>query len=115
MPEGQFTGSRSRYVYEMDDGRRIILTLDDSLVLVGGGLTPFDPAAPPANVTGKPDRFSPRQLLWEATAAGFEGKRKSLVVGTNESTAWTATTSVAITIDGVAGKTTGKKGERFTF
>ncbi len=114
MPEGQFTGSRDSYVYTMDDGRAIILRLDSTLVLAGSGLTPYDPESPPANVTGKPYRFRPRAVYWQATGAGFEGRRKLLIVGTPGSTVWQSRVSQALTIDGVEGQTSGKRGESFS-
>ena len=115
MPEGQFSGQRSKYDYTTDSGKHIPLTLDDSLVVAGSGLAAFDPANPPANVTGKFDRFKPRGVYWQATDTGFVGRRKFIVCGTNNSTLFAADTQTALTIDGVGGLTTGKRGESFSF
>lgn len=115
MPEGQFTGSRSKYVYTGDGGESYILTLDDSLVVAGSGLVPYDPAAPPANSCPAPRRFTPRGVFWQGTAAGFVGKRKYLVAGTAGSALYASSTPAEITIDGVLGITTGRKGEKLTF
>lgn len=117
MPEGQFTGSRSKYVYESETvDEKYILTLDDSLVTAGQSLQPFDPATPPTgNVCPSPKRFKPRIIYWEATAVGFEGKRKQLVCGTNAAPLYATNTPATLTIDGVAGVTTGRRGEVQTF
>lgn len=117
MPEGQFSGSKSRYVYETETvDEKFILTLDDSLVTPGQALQPFDPAVPPTgNVCPAPKRFKPRIVYWQATGAGFEGKRKQLVCGTNVATLYATQTPAALTIDGVEGITTGRRGEVQSF
>lgn len=114
MPKGQFLGSKSKYIYKTDSDKTILLRLDDDLVLTGSGLAVADPANPPTDVIGKFDRFRPRGVYWEATAVGFEGKRKFIVCGQNTASLYTEDASQAITIDGVAGVTTGKRGESYT-
>lgn len=114
MAEGQFTGSKTKVVYTTDSGKSIILRVDDDLVVTNSGLTVYDPASPPANVTGKFLRFKPRGVYWEATATGFEGRRKFLICGGNDATLYAADTPTTLTIDGVAGITTGKRGESYT-
>lgn len=113
--EGQFTGSRSKYIYTDDAGTPIILTLDDTLVIVGSGLVPYDPATPPAGACPKPTRFKPRGVYWQATAEGFEGKRKFLIAGDPNGVLYASNTPAAISIDLVAGVTTGRTGEDLSF
>lgn len=115
MPEGQFTGSRASYVYTSDTGALYVLQLDETLGdLTGVDLDAFDPGSPGA-ATPKPTRFSPRGVYWQATATGFEGKRKFLVCGTTDATLYDSNVRQTLTIDGVAGTTTGRRGEKLSF
>lgn len=115
MPEGQFTGTRSSFVYTSDTGALYVLQLDDTLGgLAGADLDVFDPASPGA-ATPKPTRFSPRGVYWQGTATGFETKRKFLVCGTTAATLYDSSVRQALTIDGVAGITTGRRGEQMSF
>lgn len=115
MPEGQFSGSKSKYVYVSEAGDNYILLLDDTLVITNAGLVLFDPAAPPANSCPAPKRFKPRGVYWQATAAGFEGKRKFLVCGTAAAALYATSLSQEFAVDGVAGATTGRRGETQSF
>lgn len=114
MPEGQFSGTRGKYVYTNDAGSDYILTLDDTLAALSTTLTAFDPANP-GTATPAPRRFSPRGVYWQGTAAGFTGKRKFIVCGDTTDTLYSTSTSDTLTVDGAAGKTTGRRGERLTF
>lgn len=114
MPEGQFSGSRSRYVYTNDSGDDYILRLDDTLAALSTTLTAFDPANPGTAVK-KPDGFKPRGVYWIATATGFEGRKKFIVCGDGSDALYDTTTGATLTVDGVAGRTTGRKGESLTF
>lgn len=115
MAEGQFTGTRSQYVYTNDGGGKYVLLLDDTLAtLTGTGLTAYDPANP-GGATPPPRRFKPRIVYWQGTQADFTTKRKALVCGTTSGTLYTSVASQTLTIDGVAGKTTGRRGEKLTF
>lgn len=113
MPEGQYTGQRGKYVYTSDDGRTYVLTMDATLVLSNSGLTVFDPANP-GSAQNKPMRFRPRGVYWEGDLNG-RPVRKRLIAGTAASGLFSAASSQAITIDGVAGNTTGRVGERLTY
>lgn len=115
MAEGQFLGSKTKVVYTTDAGKSIVLNLDDDLVVANSGLATYDPGSPPTNVVGKFPRFRPRGVYWQATAPGFEGARKFLIAGTNSATLYTADAPTTITVDGVAGITTGKRGEQYSF
>lgn len=114
MPVGQFTGTRSKYVYTSETGSEYILELDDTLAALSTTLTAFDPANP-GTATSAPRRFKPRGVYWKGTAAGFEGKRKFIVCGDANDTLYDTTVGAALTIDGAAGITTGRRGETLTF
>lgn len=114
MPEGQFSGPKSEYIYVLDNGGRIKIKLDPQLNVANSGLVAYD-AENPGTLVAKPDRFKPRGVYWQGTASGFEGRRKFLVCGTVGSTLYTAQSSTVVTVDGAAGKTTGRRGEQQTF
>lgn len=110
MPEGQFTGQRGSYVYTNDEGNTYLLTLDQTLGdIVGNGLV----AATSTTVAGGPPaRFKPRVVFWQGTLNGRE-VRKSIVCNSDGSLY--TDVSQALTIDGVAGVTTGRRGEKLTY
>lgn len=116
MPEGQFTGSKARYIYVSDTGISYTLRRDETLGDIAGvGLTEYDPASPPTSFGGaKPSQLKPRGVYWEGTLGGTL-RRKFLICGTTEATLYNSGARQALTIDGVAGFTTGRKGEQFTF
>lgn len=114
MPVGQFTGTRGKYVYTSDTDDEYILEMDTTLAALSSTLTAFNPASP-GDATPAPKRFKPRGVHWQGTAAGFEGKRKFIVCGTTEDTLYDTSVSATLTIDGAAGKTTGRRGETLTF
>lgn len=110
MPEGQFSGQRATYEYESDNGTIYLISLDETLgSITGSGLGLAD-----SSTTGieLPKRFIPRVVFWQGDLNG-RVVRKSLVCNT-DGTLYTAK-SVALTIDGVEGSTTGRRGEKFTF
>lgn len=111
MPEGQFLGSRTTYNYTMDDGTEIQLVLDSTIGgIAGAGL------APATNGDGsipKPLRFEPRGVYWQGQL-GSSIKRK--FIPCNDAAALYATNvSTSLTIDGVSGITTGRRGEKLSF
>lgn len=114
MPEGQFTGTRSTYLYENDAGTQYVLTLDDTLAtLANTGLV----AATTANAgtaTPAPKRFKPRVVFWQGTLNG-NLVRKSLVCGDVTASLYATATSTSVTIDGIAGQTTGRRGEKLSY
>lgn len=114
MPEGQFSGKRDAYIYVSDDNNTYLLQMDVTLAEIDGtDLT----IATVANATGslnKPTRFTPRGVHWQATAAPI-GARKFLVCGSSNADLYVSTTSTVVIIDGVAGVTTGRRGETFSY
>lgn len=111
MPEGQFSGSRSKYEYVSDGGTTYKLTLDDTL----GSITDLGLTAAGPTSTGipKPTGFKPRVVFWQGTLSGVL-KRKELVCSAT-STLYATESSSALTVDGVAGEIVGRRGEKLTF
>lgn len=115
MPEGQFTGKRSKYVYTDDRGEQVILKIDETLVIPTSALITYDPAV---NTTAesKPAGFKPRGVYWQVTAPGtLLGRRKFLVAGTPLAGIYASNVPQAFNIDGVAGITTGRRGEVLSY
>lgn len=110
MPEGQFLGARAAYEYISDNGNTYLLTLDATL----GGITGCDlTAATTATMaTTAPKGLRPRVIYWQGVLNG-NIVRKKLVC--NASGSLYSDTSQALTIDGVAGSTTGRRGEKSSF
>lgn len=111
MPEGQFTGTRVVYNYQMDNGDEIQLLLDETLATAGA--QDLQPAVTGDGSTPKPLRFEPRGVFWQGELDG-KIKRKFLVCNPT-STLYQSNTSQTVTVDGVAGQTTGRKGEKLSF
>lgn len=114
MPIGQFTGSRQTYIYVADDNNSYLLTMDETLGSIDGSGNTVATVANSADASNRPVRFEPRGVHWQATAAPI-GARKFIVCGDRTDDLYTAETSQAVTIDGVAGVTTGRRGEQFTY
>jgi len=111
MPEGQFSGSRAKYEYTSDSGTVYKLTLDATLGdIAGAGLTAAGAASTAAN---KPVGFKPRVVFWQGDLNG-DTKRKEIVCN-GTSTLYQTDVSQALTVDGVAGTITGRRGEKLTF
>ena len=111
MPEGQFSGSRAAYTYTTDAGNDIVICLDETLGSVtGNGLTKLTTAS---NLPGKPMKFSPRVVFWQGELNG-KIKRKQIVCNVGSSL-YSNAGSANLTVDGVAGVTTGRRGEKQSF
>lgn len=121
MTLGSFLGSKVRVRYQSDSGVDYALTRDQTLANIPGvDLPVIDPGAtPPVTGAAPPGRFSPRGVWWQAnddvTPPELRGSRKFLICGEVTSTLYASTSSQAVTIDGIAGRTTGRVGERLTF
>jgi hypothetical protein len=113
MGVGQFLGPKVKVKYIADSGEAYLLTRDADLC----GTAIEKVSLPVWNGTDEisfpPPRFKPRGCYWKSDAAPFY--RKFLICGTQAAEAYDATAPIAITIDGIAGKTTGVRGERFTY
>lgn len=110
MPEGQFSGARKSYIYVADDDENYLITLDATLGdLAGTGLV----VANQGNAAGLgnvPKRFKPRGVHWQGVL-GSRIVRKFLVTNTGDTATLFTGGAVALTIDGVAGSITGRRGE----
>lgn len=114
MPEGQYSGQRKSYIYESDAGKKYILLLDSTLAeLTGTGLVAAT-SGNTADAVPAPKRFKPRVIFWQGTL-NSRTVRKAIVCGDVTATAYAKDTSADITIDGVAGSTTGRRGEKLSF
>lgn len=110
MPEGQFTGPRKAYIYTTDDGKTTVLLLDETIAsLTGTGLVPYTNQSVDMPKTY---RFTPRIVYWQSDD---RRKRKRITCGTSSAAMYAKTVSVALTIDGVAGFTTGRVGEKISY
>lgn len=113
MAEGQYSGQRRPYLYISDSGEVIALLKDETLGdLAGTGLT----RATTANIgtaTPMPRRFTPRGVFWQGEL-NDKTVRKFLVCNAT-GTLYQGNAPQALTIDGVAGITTGRRGEQQTF
>lgn len=114
MPEGQYSGQRKSYIYESDAGKKYLLLLDSTLAgLANTGLVEAN-AENAATATPAPKRFKPRVVFWQGTLNN-RTVRKALVCGDVTATVYAKDTSQEITIDGVNGSTTGRRGEKLSF
>jgi hypothetical protein len=112
-------GPKKKYKYTMDDGTVIKLRLDQTYGdLAACGLTPVTTAD---NAINKPSNFKPRVVFWQATAVPESdnepavGSVRRMLVCAPDSSAYTSVDNFSITIDGVAGQTTGRRGETISF
>lgn len=118
MPD-QYLGPKGKYVYITDDDTtNLIITRDKTLAtLAGTGLTEFDPATPPANSSPKPAGYKLRGVYWQSDAPVGEGgfARKFIVCGDRNGALYDSNVTQALEIDGIAGRTTGRRGEQVSF
>lgn len=114
MPEGQYLGNRESYIYVADDNNSYVILRDVTLANIPGvDLT----LATTANSVGSddlPKRFTCRGVYWESTGQSLV-RRKFLICGSRTSDLYTATGSTSLTIDGITGATTGRKGEQKSY
>lgn len=103
---GQRLGPRSYYAYTSDSSTVYSVLLDDDIA-TAGGLTKDD------SNPNKPDRFKMRGVYAENVTAG-EKARKFIPCAAN-STLYNTDTTTAVTIDGQAFDTTGRRGETLSF
>ena len=111
MPEGQFTGSRVAYDYTSDTGQAIQLVLDETMGSIGAaGLSPSTSGG---SAIPKPTRFEPRGVYWQGELSG-KIKRKFIVCNAGAAL-YASNVSQALTVDGVARRITGRRGETMSF
>lgn len=111
MP-ANLVGARKKYKYTMDDGTIIKLRLDETLGdLASCGLTAL---ATGDNAGNKPVNFKPRVVFWQYVAADGKISRKELVCAPT-APAFVSVDNFTLTIDGLQGQTTGRRGEQISF
>lgn len=111
MPEGQYTGERGNYVYTSDDGSDYIITTDKTLGSIAG--TDLQLATTGSDAVSPPKRFRPRIVYWQGELNDRIVRKK--IICDSTSSLYQNNKSVALTIDGVAGFTTGRRGEKFSY
>lgn len=113
MPEGQFLGKKGSYIYTADSGALYVLQRDQTLATVTGADLP--PATVNSdNLTATPRGLKYRGVFWQAELNG-RIVRKFIICGSVLSPLYEKDVSSPLTIDGVEGSTTGKKGEAVSF
>lgn len=112
MPEGQFSGARKTYEYTNDLGAKYLLVMDETLATIGNN--GLEEAKVGTTAQPAPKRFSPRVVFWQGTLNN-KPVTKELVCGTTDAALYASNVSQALTIDGVSGVTTGRKGEKLSF
>lgn len=119
MGLGQFLGKKNKYNYEDDGGRLYTITRDITLATDAKiGLTAFDPATNTDTLGTLPKGFQPRGVYWQANAdQGDEvaGARKFIICGTALAPLYDSNGPQSLTIDGIVGTTTGRRGESLSF
>lgn len=105
---GNRLGSRAKYGYTDDLGNNYSITTDIDLATAAGL------AAPAAGAPGLPKRFKPRGVYVQSTGAPPIA-RKFLVVGDPTAALYDSNGRQAVSIDGEAFTTTGRKGEQASF
>jgi hypothetical protein len=114
-------GPKKKYKYTTDAGVVIKLRLDATYGdLPEAGLEELTTAD---EAQFKPDYFSPRVVFWQSDAEQDDGQggtttaavRRRQIVCAADSTLYTSVDQQNLTIDGVSGYTTGRKGETQSF
>jgi hypothetical protein len=117
MPEGQFLGKKGSYLYSTDSGIVYVIQRDQTLATLPG--TDFTPATDAAQLLSPtPRRFGARGVHWQGelgSGVNLRIVRKFIICFTPTATLYASDVSQTLTIDGVAGFTTGKRGETLSF
>ncbi len=111
MPEGQYSGRRGNYVYTSDDGSDYIISTDRTLGSIPGA--DLQLATGGSDAVSPPKRFRPRIVYWQGELNDRIVRKK--IICDNTSSLYQDNNSVTLTIDGVAGFTTGRRGEKFSY
>lgn len=110
MAEGQFLGQKATYIYVTDSNDEYVITRDNDLSLASiTGLVLYTEGAPDLDTL--PRGIKPRGVHWVAVVNN-RFVRKFLICGTQDATLYLLKGSAPVTIDGVKGFTTGRRGEQ---
>ena len=111
MAEGQYTGEREVYVYTDDNDVDYQVQIDKTLGEIAGTGLVEATSADAQNFL--PRRFKMRGVYWEGTLNG--SKKRKFIVCQSDGDLYKRNSSQTVTIDGVSGQTTGRKGEAMSF
>ena len=113
MAEGQFSGRRRPYLYTSDSGEVFLLLKDETLGDIAGSGLVRATTANIGNASAAPKRFEARGVYWQGELNNRVVRKFITCAATG--TLYVGNVPQALTIDGVAGSTTGKRGEQLTF
>lgn len=113
MAEGQFSGRRRPYLYTSDSGEVFLLLKDETVGDIAGSGLVRATTANIGNASAVPKRFEPRGVYWQGELNNRVVRKFITCAATG--TLYVGNVPQALTIDGVAGSTTGKRGEQLTF
>lgn len=116
MPEGQFTGVRKTYIYNSDNNEATYLITTDATLgdLAGAGLTEATTATAAASKGQLPRGYKPRVVFWQGEL-NDRMVRKEIICGSTAAALYNSVAPQNLTVDGVAGSTTGRRGEKVRF
>lgn len=115
MAEGQYQGKRGYYLYTSDVGEVYVIQTDQTLATVAGtGLIPATRQSV-GNANRPPVRFKPRGVHWQGELGGRIVRKFIVCNSGTDNVLFSSGFSVGVTIDGVAGVTTGRRGESATY
>lgn len=110
MAEGQELGPKASYIYVTDSQDSYVIYRDTDLAMSAiTGLTPYTEGSP--DLDNLPRGLMPRGVYW----LGYDGirpVRKFLICGTQDATLFLLKGSGPVTIGGIKGFTTGRRGEK---
>lgn len=110
MAEGQELGPKATYIYTTDSNDQYVITRDNDLSLPSiTGLVLYTEGAPDLDTL--PRGLKPRGVHWVGVGESNRFIRKFLICGTQDATLYLLKGSAPVTIDGIRGFTTGKRGE----
>lgn len=115
MAEGQYQGRRGYYLYTSDVGETFVIQTDQTLGgLAGTGLTPAT-RQNVGNANRPPVRFKPRGVHWQGVLDSRIVRKFIICNSGTANVLFSSGFSVGLTIDGVSGVTTGRRGESATY
>jgi hypothetical protein len=115
MAEGQYTGRRSAYLYTSDAGQQYLIRTDDTLATAAGTGLIAATTGNSAAAQSPPKRFKPRGVHWQGTLNGRIVRKFLICNGGNDASLYSSGIVINLTIDGVSGSTTGRRGEQQSY
>lgn len=113
MAEGQFLGSKRTYIYVADDNRTYRILRDRTLGDLSG--TALNPGTPGVQAGRLPRNFKPRGVYWQSNELQGRNYGRKFIICNRDGTLYTSTDTVSLTIDGIPGQTTGRRGESASY